>query len=97
MPSRRRGRGWRDITTPLRKALITLQAERGRIDQQIASIKQALAVLSGVSLAQKGSPATRRTLKRRPMSATARKALSQRMKAYWAKRRGAVVKEKPKA
>jgi len=96
MPSRQSRLGSVDVTRPLRNALLKLQAARDRLDQQISGIERALAVLSGGPLAQKGGPATRRTPKRRPMSAKARKALSQRMKAYWAKRRGAAAKEKAK-
>jgi hypothetical protein len=80
----------------LRNALVKLQAERDGIDRQITGIKRALAVLSGTPQAMKSGPELRRPQGRRPMSAAARKALSQRMKAYWAKRRGAVAKEKPK-
>ena len=96
MPSRRRELGSANLTRPLRNALITLQAERARLDRQISGIEQVLDVLSGTLQSQKEGPATRRTPKRRPMSAKARKAVSQRMKAYWAKRRGAAAKEKPK-
>ncbi len=39
---------------------------------------------------------TRRIGRKRVMSAKARKAVSQRMKTYWAKRRAAASKEKPK-
>ncbi len=86
-----------DLARPLRTALIKLQAERARFDEQITGIEQALAVLSGIQQVKKEGPAPRRPPKRRPMSATARKAVSQRMKAYWAKRRVTTAKEKPKA
>jgi len=97
MPARRGGRGSLDLTRPLRNALGKLQAERDRIDQQITGIRRALAVLSGGPQAEKGGSPLRRAPRRRAMSAKARKALSQRMKAYWAKRRGATAKAKPKA
>jgi len=95
MPSRRRGLGSVDLTRPLRNALVKLQAEGDRIDQQITGIERALAVLAGAPGTRKGSPATRRTPGRRPMSTKDRKAVSQRMQAYWAKRRAA-AKEKVK-
>jgi hypothetical protein len=95
MPSRRRGLGSLNVTQPLRKALFRLQAERDRIDRQITGIERALAVLSGAPSAQERASATRRG-GRQPMSAKARKALSRRMKAYWAKRRGTPAKQKPK-
>ncbi len=97
MPSRPRGPSLVDLARPLRTALIKLQAERARIDQQITGIEQALAVLSGTWQTKKEGPTPRRTRARHSMSEKARKALSQRMKAYWAKRRGATAKEKPKA
>ena len=86
-----------DLTRPLRKALVTLQAERARSDQEIAGVEQALAALSGIPQATKGRPKPRRTPRRGLMSATARKALSQRMKAYWAKRRETAATAKTKA
>jgi hypothetical protein len=92
MPSRRRGLSSADFTRPLRQALGKLQAERDRIDRQITGIKQALAVLSGTHQRLKVAPATHRTRSRRPMNAKARKALSQRMKVYWAKRRRGAAK-----
>ena len=96
MPTRRGRQGSLDVTLPLRNALLTLQAERAHLDRQISGIEQALAVLSGAPLAKKLAPATRRPPGRRPLSAKARKALSQRMQAYWARRRGAATKEKAK-
>jgi hypothetical protein len=67
------------ITGTLRAALSRLEAERQRVDRQIAAIRTAL---GGVSNGR--APARRR----RPMTAAARRAVSQRMKAYWAERRG---------
>jgi len=97
MPSRRRRLGSADLTRPLHQALGKLQAERARLDRQISGIEQALAALSGTRQTQKGAPAPRRPRARRALSATARKMLSQRMKAYWAKRMAVAGKEKPKA
>jgi len=97
MPSRRRGLKLLDVTRPLRAALGKLQVERDRIDQQITGIQRALAVLSGTQQAKKEGPSQSRAPRRQSMSTKARKALSQRMKASWAKRRAAAAKEKPKA
>ena len=79
-----------DVTTTLRKVLKQLQTEQARIEQQIATIQ---AVLTGRPAGRR--PATRPTAPPKPprkhrkqrMSAAARKAVSQRMKAYWAKRK----------
>lgn len=65
-----------DVTAMLRKALADLEAEQQRIAHRIAAVRQALD--------STGAPAHRR----KPMSAAARRALSRRMKAYWAKRKG---------
>ena len=88
MPSHRRGQqGSLDVTKPLRKALVALQAEKERIERQIMGIQRALSVLSGIPHAERVGRAIRQAPPRRAMSAKARKALSQRMTAYWAKRR----------
>ena len=88
MPSRRREQqGSLDVTKPLRKALATLHAEKERIERQITGIQRALSVLSGKPQAEQVRRAIRQAPPRRAMSAKARKALSQRMTAYWAKRR----------
>jgi len=73
-----------DIRGSLRRALTQLQVERTRIDQKISALQAALtAVGGGGSAPARGRPARRR----RRMSAAARKAISQRMRAYWAQRR----------
>ena len=77
-----------DVNRTLQKALRRLTRERGRIDRQISTI---LRVLNPKNVPA-GVAAVRRKLmgrrSRRRMSAAARRALSTRMKAYWAKRRG---------
>jgi hypothetical protein len=93
MPSYRRGQqGSLDVTKPLRKALVALQAENERIERQITAIQRALSVLSGKPEPERVGRATRQAFPRRAMSAKARKALSQRMTAYWAQRRREAVK-----
>ncbi len=85
------------VTAALRKALRQLENERHDIDRQIGGIRS---LLEGTE--RKGRrPAshasrTRRTVKRRRMSPSARRAVSQRMKAYWAARKGALAKAKEK-
>ncbi|MBI4306768.1 MAG: hypothetical protein HY678_10660 [Chloroflexi bacterium] len=66
-----------DVTETLRQALSKLEAERTRIDRQIAAVRTVLGAT--------GSRNSSRS--RKALSAAARKAISQRMKAYWAKRR----------
>ena len=83
-----------DVTKTLRKALAELQTEREKISQQIAAIQKVLA--AGGS---RRRPAARRRGKRarNSMSAAARKAVSKRMKVYWAKRKAEAAKEKGSA
>jgi hypothetical protein len=81
-----------NLTITLRKALVQLEAERGRVDRQIVGIRQILAGTEGGQARRVSTPRQART--RRPVSAKARKALSKRMKAYWAKRRAEAPKSK---
>jgi hypothetical protein len=80
------------VTATLRKALHRLEAERQRIDRQISAIRS---VLGEAGQRRRPTPPTARPhakVSRPRMSAAARRAVSQRMKAYWAKRRAAKPK-----
>jgi len=88
-----------DLGRTLRDALSQLTAEKDKIDRQISAIESALAAMNGTiggwrragssAPAQEASTA-RPVRKRRPrMSAAARKAVSERMRAYWARQRAA--------
>lgn len=74
-----------DIDRVLKTTLGKLRSERERLDRQIASLETALRVdsLPGYRRTQSAATAPRR----RRVSAAQRKAISQRMKALWAKRR----------
>ena len=80
-----------DVTALLRRTLQQLRADRTRIDRQITALEGALTTLGGRAgwrapgAAKKASKTAARP--RRTMSATQKKAISQRMKAYWATRR----------
>lgn len=74
-----------DISKTLRQALARLEAEQARIARQVSAIRSVLGSTDG-----RGAGRPRR---RRRMSAAARKAVSQRMKAYWAARRGKKAKK----
>lgn len=76
-----------DISKTLRRSLAELRSERTRLDQQISAIETALGALGGRG--GRGRAASSKPRQRRPMNPAARKALSQRMRAYWAKRRAA--------
>jgi hypothetical protein len=82
------------LVAPLRKALRTLEVEKRRIEQQITVVQAALKGLEGKRKSAPIPSAPRPKAKQRKMSAAARRAVSQRMKAYWAKRRGEAVKGK---
>ncbi len=83
-----------DITTTLRKALTELENDRRRIDQQVAAIKSALTVFSGRPPQDGRRAAKPRKAAKWSMSAAARRAASQRMRAYWAKRGAEAKKQK---
>ena len=74
-----------DVTRTLQQALQSLESERDRLDRQIRTIRVALG--GGDGRSGGGSRGGRR-----PMSASARKAVSQRMKGYWAARRAKKAK-----
>lgn len=85
-----------NVTATLRKTLAQLERERARLDQQITAVRTALAALE-----DRRAPAVSQTRRqpiprKRQLTAAARRAVSQGMKAYWAKRRVASVKGKAK-
>lgn len=84
-----------NVTASLRKALRQLEAEKQRIDGRIAAVRAALAALGDTRRGTAPSP-PRAKPKRGRMSVAARRAVSQRMKAYWAKRKAALAKGKAK-
>lgn len=90
-----------DVTNTLKETLAKLTAEKRRIERQTAAIQEALRAVNGADDGQRSlsTGGTTRTAKRgrRRMSPAARKAVALRMKAYWAKRRGASSKRKRKA
>jgi hypothetical protein len=81
-----------NVTPTLRRALRYLETERSRIDRQITALQNALDGLGGPTGRGGRSRPARSTRRRRRMSATAKRAISQRMTAYWAKRRAAKAK-----
>jgi hypothetical protein len=74
-----------DVLKTLKSAVGQLEAEKARIDRQLTSLRLALRG-AGAS----GAGAKRR--QRSTMSPAARRAVSKRMKAYWAKRRASAGK-----
>ncbi len=86
-----------DLTKTLRKALAELQGERERIDGQIVAIQKVLGADTRGRQRRARRSAKIRTPTRKTMSAAQRKAVSRRMKVYWAKRREQATKAKEKA
>lgn len=73
-----------DVSKTLRDALRRLEGEKSRIDRQVGAVRAALGAMNQRPHA---GAKLRQPTPRRPMSAAARKAVGERMKAYWAKRR----------
>ena len=82
------------VTSTLRKALHQLEKERERIDRQISAIRSVLDESGTARTPASLAKPSRSKPKRREMSAAARRAVSQRMKAYWEKRKAAAGKAK---
>ena len=70
------------------KALAAKQGQIKKLQRDIDALMRAAGILAGGEVKAKAAqPKAKRT--RKTMSAAARKAVSKRMKAYWAKRRKA--------
>jgi hypothetical protein len=81
-----------NLTSSLKKALGQLEMEKQQIDGQITVVHAALRTLG--EKGQQRRATTRAKGKRHRMSVAGRRTVSQRMKAYWAKRRAASKKAK---
>ena len=78
-----------DIRLPLRQALKQLQSERSRIDHQISTLTDALSKIGRGAPGRVATVGKRAKRVRPKMSAAQKRAVSKRMKAYWAKKRAA--------
>jgi hypothetical protein len=80
-----------DIRPSLQRTLKELEAERSQIDRQISAVTDALGAIGGRAArsAASGRKSANAPARRgRPkMSAAQKKAVSKRMKNYWAKRK----------
>lgn len=78
-----------DVRSSLNRALKGLHAERARIDRQISALAAAVSELGGkvASRVAAGGRKSKRRKSTRTMNAAQKRAVSVRMKAYWAKRR----------
>ena len=79
-----------DVRPSLKRALKQLHSERSRIDHQISALTDALGTIGGGAV-RRARRAARRAVKhaRKRMTTVQRRAVSKRMKAYWAKRKKA--------
>jgi hypothetical protein len=84
-----------DIRKPLQSALSRLKAEKDRIDRQIGAIEGVLR-MNGLQPEAVRHQVSRKQ-GRKSMSVAARREVSRRMKAYWAKRKGPGSRRKAKA
>jgi hypothetical protein len=75
-----------DVAVALRRALTELESQREHLDHKITAIR---AVLGGSVDGRPTAAPRGGQRRRRRMSAEARKAVSDRMRAYWAHRRAA--------
>jgi hypothetical protein len=75
-----------DVNRVLRQALTELEDQRIRIARQITVVRQAMQAVDGAMPTGSRRNAGRKRRRVR-ISVVARRALSARMKAYWAKRR----------
>ena len=82
-----------NVMPTLRKAVRELEAEKAQLDRQLAAIRGLLGSLNSAAGRAAGVASQVRARQRRRMSAAARRAVSQRMKTYWAKRKGAAAKK----
>ncbi len=71
--------------SPLTNVLVSLRQEQAQLERLLARVNRAIDALTDAP-AKKKKIAT--TKKRKPMSAAARKAVSDRMKQYWAAKAG---------
>ncbi len=82
-----------NVTVTLRRAMQSLLSERKKIDAQLRAVQMVLGISTN---SHAGSNSHRSASRRRRMSAEARRALSKRMKAYWAAKRKAKAAVKAK-
>jgi hypothetical protein len=80
-----------NVSAALQQALRQLEGEKSRVERQIQAVRSAIDGVGGGRRAPMARASARR---RRRMSPEARRAASQRMKAYWAKRRTATANGK---
>ncbi len=74
---------------PLTNVLVSLRKEQAQLERLLARVNRAIDALTDAPAKKKVATTKRKPKKRKPMSAAARKAVSDRMKQYWAAKKTA--------
>jgi len=78
-----------NVNAAIQQAIAQLESERRQIDSKIAALRDVLKPASGGRAGRKAAGRKAKKSKRKPMTAAQKKAVSRRMKKYWAERRKA--------
>ena len=76
--------------SPLTNVLVSLRKEQAQLERLLARVNRAIVALTDAPAKKEvATTKKRKRKKRKPMSAAARKAVSDRMKQYWAAKKTA--------
>ncbi len=70
--------------SPLTNVLVSLRKEQAHLERQLARVNRAIDALTDAPAKKKVATKKRKSKKRKPMSAAAKKAVSEKLKKYWA-------------
>ena len=76
--------------TPLTNVVVSLRKEQAHLERQLARVNRAIDALTDAPAKKKQKIATK---KKRRVSAATRKAVSDKLKQYWAAKKAAAVKK----
>jgi len=77
----------------LTNVLVSLREEQAQLERLLARVNRAIDALTDVPAKKKVATRKRKRKKRKPMSAAARKAVSEKLKQYWAAKKTAGSKK----
>ncbi len=75
--------------TPLTNVVVSLRKEQAQLERLLARVSRAIDALTEAPAKKKVATKKRKPKKRKPMSAAARKAVSEKLKQYWAAKKTA--------
>ncbi len=78
---------------PLTNVLVFLRKEQAHLERLLARVNRAIDALTDAPAKKKVATKKRKPKKRKPMSAATRKAVSDKLKQYWAAKKAAAVKK----